>query len=248
MYVWKWWRESRNRIITHLTLLVSTAVLFAIMAVAMHERSADTGPVPPLEIWRASLIMFGSVVVFFAGLGLGGSGIGEEFAQGTMEFLLTRPRRRRYFVWAGWATGAVELFIIIALAVLASFVTLAYATKSAANWKLLLVIVPLFVFGAVVYGLTYFMTALLKNGRAGLSTSLGLFVLYCLLPVAVGLPWVIAFLHRKINLPTPLDVLMASKWATIPGAHFPVLATLGWCLVALAFPLASQLLFERAEL
>jgi hypothetical protein len=137
---------------------------------------------------------------------------------------------------------------MIALDVLASFVTLAYATKFAANWKLLVVIVPLFVFGAVVYSLTYFMTALLKNGRAGLSTSLGLFVLYCLLPVALNLPWVVDFLHRRINLPTPVDVLFAaSKWATLPGAHFPLITTLGWCLVAVAFPLAAQFFLERAE-
>jgi hypothetical protein len=59
---------------------------------------------------------------------------------------------------------------------------------------------------------------------------------------------VIALLHRRIDLPTPLDVLAASKWATIPGAYFPLVTTLAWGLVALAFPLATQFLFERAEL
>ena len=248
MYAWKCWRESRNRVITCLTLLTAATVFFGWAALTTNRGSAGSAPkVPPLDWWRAGLIVSGSPVVFLAGLGLGASGVGEEFAQGTAEFLLTRPRRRRYFVWAGWATGAVELFIIVALAVLASFVTLAYVIKSAGNWKLLAIIVPLFVFGAVVYSLTYFMTALLKNGRAGLSVGLGVFVLYSLLPVALGLPWVIAFLHRKINLPTPLGVLMASRWVTIPGVHFPVAVTLGWSLVALAFPLAAQFFFERAE-
>jgi ABC-type transport system involved in multi-copper enzyme maturation permease subunit len=249
MYIWKCWRESRNRVITFLILLVSTAVLFAFTDAAVRERLPHTAPKPPvLEMLWATLLSLGTIVVSFIGLGLGSSGIGEEFAQGTQEFLLTRPRRRRYFVWAAWATGAVELFIIVALAIVASFVTLAYVIKSAGSWKLLEVILPLFVFGAVVYSLTYFMTALLKDGRSGLIVSLGLFVLYLLLPVALNLPWVVDFLHRKINLPTPVDVLVgASKWATIPGAHFPLVTTLGWCLVALAFPLAAQFFFERAE-
>jgi ABC-type transport system involved in multi-copper enzyme maturation permease subunit len=248
MYIWKCWRESRGRIITFLILLVSTGVLFAWLAATLPRGSGDGAPrMTAADAWRGTLLTLGSMIVGFAGLGLGASGIGEEFEQGTVEFLLTRPRRRRYFVWTGWATGAAALFIMIALDVLASFVTLAYATEFAANWKLLVVIVPLFVFGAVVYSLTYFMTALLKNGRAGLSTSLGLFVLYCLLPVALNLPWVVDFLHRRINLPTPVDVLLASKWATLPGAHFPLVTTVGWCLVALAFPLAAQFFFERAE-
>jgi hypothetical protein len=92
------------------------------------------------------------------------------------------------------------------------------------------------------------MTALRKNGRAGLSTSLGVIVLYVLLAEAVQQPWVIALLHRRIDLPTPLDVLAASKWATIPDAHFPVAATLGWSLVALALPLGTQFFLEWAEL
>jgi ABC-type transport system involved in multi-copper enzyme maturation permease subunit len=249
MYVWKWWRESRNRVITYLTLLMAVTVFLGWTALTADQRSPDSAPkVPPLEWWRATLIAFGSIIVGFAGLGLGASGVGEEFAQGTAEFLLTRPRRRRYFVWTAWATGAAALFIIIALAVVASFVPVAYVVKSAGNWKLLAMIVPLFVFGGVVYSLTYFMAALMKNGRAGLSLSLGLIVLDLLLPVAVQLPWVIALLHRRINLPSFADVLQASAWTTIPGAHFPVMTTVAWSLVALAFPLASQLLFERAEL
>jgi len=241
MYAWKWWRESRGRIITYLILLVSTAVLFAWTAATLPFRSGNGAPkVAEAEVWRATLMSLGSIIVAFAGLGLGASGIGGEFEQGTVEFLLTRPRRRRYFVWAGWVTGAAALFITVALAVLCSFATLVYVMKSPSNWRMPVMIVPLFVFGAVVYSLTYFMTALVKNGRAGLTLSLGIIVLDLLLPVVVHLGW-------RIDLPSPLDVLVGSRWATVRGAHFPVAATLGWCLVALAFPLATQFLFERAE-
>jgi len=241
MYLWKWWRENRNRAFTYLILLVSVAVLFAWNAVTQTQRPGDWAHgMSAEELWRLTLIDFGSLIVVFAGLGLGAAGVGEEFAQGTVEFLLTRPRRRRYFVWAGWAAGAATLFIIISLAVLASFVTLTYVMKSPSHWKLLATIVPMFVLGVVVYSLTYLMTALVKNGRAGLSLSLGLIVLDLLLPVAVQMRW-------RVDVPSPADVLAASKWATGASAHFPVAAVLGWSLVALAFPLAAQFLFERAE-
>jgi ABC-type transport system involved in multi-copper enzyme maturation permease subunit len=241
MYAWKWWRESRNRAITYLILLVSIAVLFAWNASTQTQRPGDWAHgMPAVELWRLTLIDFGSIIIVFAALGLGASGVGEESAQGTVEFLLTRPRRRRYFVWTGWVAGAVTLFIMVALAVVASFIALVYFTKSAGTWKLLVVIVPLFVFGAVVYSLTYLMTALVKNGRAGLSLSLGLVLIGLSLPMAVHLRW-------RVDLPSPADVLAASKWATIPGMHFPLITTLAWSLVALAMPLATQFLLERAE-
>lgn len=241
MYAWKWWRENRKRAITYLILLVGLAVLFAWNASTQPLRPGDWAhQIPAAELWRIALIGFGSIIVAFAGLGLGASGVGEEFAQGTVEFLLTRPRRRRYFVWTGWATGLATLFTMIALAVLASFVTLVYVMKSAGNWKLLAIIVPLFVLGAVVYSLTYLMTALVKSGRKGLNLTLGLILIDLLLPVAVHMRW-------QIVLPSFVDVLEASKWATVPGAHFPLMVILGWSLVALVFPLATQFLFERAE-
>jgi len=241
MYAWKWWRENRNRVITYLILLVSVAVLFAWNASTQPQRPGNWAhKVPAVELWRMGVIDLGSIIVAFAALGLGASGVGEEFAQGTVEFLLTRPRRRRYFVWAGWAAGVATLLIMIALAVLASFVTLVYVMKSAGNWKLLATVVPLFVLGAVVYSLTQFMTALVKNGRTGLSLGLGIIVIDLLLPVAVRMRW-------EIALPSFVDVLEAAKWATGPGTHFPVMVILGWSLAALAFPLATQFLFGRAE-
>jgi ABC-type transport system involved in multi-copper enzyme maturation permease subunit len=241
MYAWKWWRENRSRVIVYLILLVIiTAFLPWASCWAYLQGSSGAREAAALDVWRICLVSLGSFAMAFAGLGLGASGVGEEFAQGTVEFLLTRPRRRRYFVWAGWATGAATLFIMVTLAVLGSFATFVYVTKSVHHWKFLTMAVPLFVLGAVVYSLTYFMTALMKSGRTGLSLSLGLFVIALFLPVAVNLLW-------RIDLPTPLDVLAASKWATLPGAHFPVAATIGWSLVALALPLAAQFLFERAE-
>jgi ABC-type transport system involved in multi-copper enzyme maturation permease subunit len=241
MYAWKWWRESRKRIISYLImLLVATAVS---PWLSLWDYPHATGGILGagiVEMWRIALTGFGSFVVVLAGLNLGASGVGEEFAQGTVEFLLTRPRRRRYFVWASWAIGAATLFIMIALAILGSFATFVYVTKSAQYWKFLTMIVPLFVLGTLVFGLTYFMTAVRRSTRNGLTSSLGLILIGLLLPAAVQLQW-------RINLPTPLDMLDASMWATIPGTHFPVAATAGWSLVALAFPLATQFLFERAE-
>ncbi len=241
MYAWKWWREHRGRAITYLIILSAFAAFIPWLNPAGPPHFAGQGYVPgAVETWRIALVVFGSIVLVIAGLGLGASGVGDEFSQGTLGFLLAQPRSRKYFVWAGWLAGASAVLMIIGLAVLISLASLAVLTKTALGWKLPTIIVPLFVLGAVVYGLTFFMTALTKNGRNGMSYSLGV------LAISLPLPWALET-EAKVSVPSPFDVLEASKWATSQSAHFPFVAIIGWGLVALAFPLATQFLFERAE-
>jgi len=241
MYAWKWWRENRSRAIAYLIVVAALAVFLPWMNPKGFPNAAGRArELGAEEMWRFALAGFGSLVCIFAGLSLGATGVGDEFAQGTLDFLLTKPRSRKYFVWAGWLAGAGTLLMMAALAVLLSLVNLAFVTKSLPNWKLLAIIIPLFVLSVVAYSLTYFMTALTKSARSGLSFGLGLIVIAELLPVAGYAEW-------QIDLPSLFSVLETSRWATGQGAHFPLAATIGWSLVALAFPFATQFLFQRVE-
>lgn len=236
MYAWKWWREHRGRVFTYLIALVGLAVLIP----WMYKTGGRAHELGAVELWRLSLAGFGSLVMLVAGLSLGASGVGQEFSQGTLDFLLAQPRSRKYFVWAEWVTGASALLVMVGLAVVISLVNFAVLTKTLPTWKLLTIILPLFVFGAVAYSLTYFMTALSKSGSNGMARSLGLIVAAFVLPIAARREW-------HINLPSLATLLEASRWATMPGIHFPWAAMIGWSMVALAFPLATQFLFERTE-
>ena len=225
-----------------MTVLVALTVFTSRMTPAGAPQGAGPGYARAvLDLWRLALVGPGSLVLIFAGLTLGASGVGEEYAQGTLDFLLTRPRSRKYFVWTDWLTGVGTLLLMVALAVALSLANLAFIARSALTWRLLATIIPLFVIGAVNYSLTSFVTTLTKNVSSGLTYSLGLILAAALLPVAVHAEW-------QVNLPSLANLLEISKWATTPGVHFPALATLGWCLIALAFPLVTQFFFERVEL
>ncbi len=246
MYLWKYWRDNRARLIA--CLIVIPAIV-ALMIMVMER----TLPAPELSnrardfsiLWTTTL-MGSRVLVLFLALALGASGIGEEFAQRTAEFLLTRPRSRRYFVWAGWAAGAGQFMIIASVFLLVTFVALLYRFKIPFAWDFLSPIVPLFIWGAVVYGLTYLITTMLRNTRNGFATGLGMVLFYPALVSLLQYLWSIQ-LPSPGDLFTPMSFVAEGTKAAESGVSFPVVAAVGWTLVALACPLVAQLIVERLE-
>lgn len=249
MYAWKCWRDTRSRFILYLSLLVPLCVILAATALLWNPKtgwSLVRGSSQARIAWvgqdvvRVSLFFWGAFFTSIASFSLGASGIGEEFRRGSLEFLLTRPRRRSYFVWTGWAVGVCELLIILSLAVLATIGTLFYLTGSVYTWRFLGVILFLFPGGAVLYGLTYFMTVLLRSSRDALGYSVVLLFMHLLLTVAVRQWW-------QVDLPSLTDLLGSYKWIIDAAVPFPAARVAGWGLIAAAFPVAAQLIFDRAE-
>jgi len=117
---------------------------------------------------------------------LGSSGMPGDCNKETIYFLLTRPRRRGYFVWTGFAVGAGETLAIISLGVLAAFLMLVYLTGRVYTWRFFGVI-PIFGVGTlVVYGQTFLLGILSRSTQDGITYSLGLFLAEVSLPVAVN--------------------------------------------------------------
>jgi ABC-type transport system involved in multi-copper enzyme maturation permease subunit len=77
----------------------------------------------------AFLSTFGLLGMLTA-LALGTFIASEEFADKTVQFLFTKPRSRAYFIWAGWAIGGVELFLIAIVNLSAGWLTLITVTHS----------------------------------------------------------------------------------------------------------------------
>jgi ABC-type transport system involved in multi-copper enzyme maturation permease subunit len=247
MYFWKCWRDNRTHFIVSLIALPALCVFFTVIAVRLGDPDAVRKGTPPsvIQAWSTTteFILGGwaSVFTLMWGLVLGASGLGEEFKERTADFLLVRPRRRRFWVWAGWSVGVTELSVMVFLAVGATFGTLTYMTGHVHTWRPLATTLPLAIGGTVVYGLTYFMTIVARSGRQGLSYGIGILFIDLLLPSAVSYYW-------NVNLPSILGFMMgACKWVTSPTAVFPVGGLVLWTLVALAFPVAAQLVLERAE-
>ena len=243
MYFWKCWRDTRVPFVISLTMLVFAAGVATCSNSLLFSREtgwslvrADS-PERAAWVWRHALRSLGAVGVAAAplvGLVLGAIGVGDEFKPGSLDFLLTRPRPRRYFVWAGWAVGAGELLLISFAAVVFAFALLLYLTGTVHNWGIFALVPTMFAVAAVMYGLTYFLTVLLRSGRNGQALSLGVLVAYVL------------FCWWRIDPPGWWGLFFSSAKLQ-PVESFPTLQLASWSLLALAFLLAAQFVFDRAD-
>lgn len=250
MYAWKCWRETRARFVLFLSMAATLCALGAVGGAAKIDRVTRLGvvvrstPRPVSQIWADGTTLavggWGTFITLCAAFGLGASGVGEEFRQHTLEFLLTLPRRRRFFVWTGWFVGVCQLLLLASLGAVSTFGTLVYLTGRVYTWRVLAAALPLLTGGAVLYGLTYFMTVLTRSGRSGLSYSLGVSLIYLLLPVAADRLW-------QIHVPSLSQLMASCEWVTSCSIAFPATRLAGWALVGLAFPIGAQLLVENAD-
>jgi ABC-type transport system involved in multi-copper enzyme maturation permease subunit len=238
MYIWKSWRDTRSRFIFFLIVITAVGVFFTII---LRPIDVQTGSV--VHLWSDVADVLGyfcSILALLAALSLAAPGIGQEFKEQTLGFLLTRPRRRRYWIWTCWAVGACELGLVVFIAVVATFGTLSFVSGRVYTWRLLVATLPMFIGTVAVYSLTYLLTVLTRSSEQGLSYGLGILLIDLLLPVA-GYYW-------HVHLPSVMSFMIAGcRWTAIPKLAFPLGQFAIYAAVALAFLLAAQLVLERAE-
>jgi ABC-type transport system involved in multi-copper enzyme maturation permease subunit len=255
MYLWKCWRETRVGFVVVLILAAASWYIVHIEALVMDK--FDTGGIfvisNPGEIegyWLALAHQIGVVFLFpcLLVMGFGTSGPGDELARGTADFLLTRPRPRRYFVWASWFAGALEILAVVLVYVFLAFVAAICITRTIYTWKFLLMVLPIFMLGLVFYGPICLMTALERSGRKGYAAGLGLIILYVLLGGLLRARWM-------MHLPSPVDLMLpfanvvhgASGIPAAGASYSPFVGMVGWSLFALACPALAQVYIERTD-
>lgn len=210
----------------------------------------------PQILWTAMIGITFTMVYLCAivmGFVTGASNVGGDFARGSAEFLLTRPRSRRHFVWAGWSAGIAEVLALMLATGLvvwgATFFILGAVWRQVTSpirfqveqstIDIPMMVAAAFLTAALVFGLTYFMGVLLKSSQRGLIASLG---------ILAGYQGLNAILREtaRLSLPT-LDFLeranLAARWDGSQRAQF-----IGWLLLVLAFPFAAQLALHRKEI
>lgn len=243
MYLWKYWRDTRLRFIF---ILISVVVVWVLYVLVQMRRAGH--PLAAALYWQditATLWTFFPCCLL--GMGFAIAGPGEEFAQGTSDFLFTRPRSRQYFIWASWTAGAVQILVIVSVYVLAAFLGAIYLTRTVYTWKFLAIILPVFIMCLIAYGIVYLMTALRRSGRKGFSTGVVVIAFYFFLEgllrsrADMRLPY-------PQNLMPPFGYLVRGAHLPAPTFHFPLAGVVGWTLFALACPLLAQLYIERTEI
>src|SRR3990172_1622800 len=105
-----------------------------------------------------------------------------------MPFLLTRPARRRSFVWTDWQLGMTQMVAISAMMLLGAIPFLVYTSRAyvGRSWPLLPGCVVL---ASALYGLTHFMTVLTGSSMKGLSAAVAAVLFYMFLPGALDEWW-----------------------------------------------------------
>lgn len=259
MYLSKQWRESR--IITILAAL-GLALLLALVvraSVAIDTVNFDNrnfhGGFGPAFV---PLFYVESVLVGFWGWLAAGIGSGKNLGEDSGSFLFTRPRRRAWFLWSDWGYAMAQIAIIIGLANLMIGLLLAHIlhlmnipaaiplTEGGALVSvaavLALVSVGVLLFAGLIYGLTYLSTILIRRA-SGVMLGAGILVAYLILSGLVH------HYYPSVNLPCVIISLFDFNHHGFYGFHGHLVVNIVVrAAVMMAFPVAAQLVLDRAEI
>jgi hypothetical protein len=196
----------------------------------------------------------------------GQTGLGRHFHQNAGDFLFTRPRSRRYFVWSEWGFGMLSAMLLTAIlglwflvgghlptvhvtrTVMAGNSVHTVQTTTMASELgvpllplILLAGLSILLFAGILTGLAQFFSLLFRNGGYGLAAGLAALIVY-------GWANMLLVRYRGVHLPNPFFVsfhLYGQRLALAPD--FAVDLILRTALI-LAFPLLTQLWLERVDI
>jgi hypothetical protein len=255
MYFWKYWRDTRRGVFVYLGVLAVFATFWLFKMShpdTVHKLGGD-----PSTLWAMDvgmIIGLSYLCALVMGFTTGANSAGADIGNGTGDFLLTRPRPRSYFIWDGWIAGIAEIFTLIGITALTVLASTTLATGPV--WRQIstpghfsfddqhtihvpLVLGIVFVTAAVVFSLTYSSTVFFRSGQRGVIAGLAILFGYSI-GSSILKAWV------GISLPS-LNLDDSSFGLNSPWYHAPLLHILGWALLAFAFPVAAQLIFDRRD-
>jgi len=258
MYFWTCWISKRYRLAIDLTLAIALT-LFATLPAGIVYRYGrlELAPMTPQQVvktWSSGVensLMLLLVLLLFAAADLGALAMGEGSKRQDMDFLLTRPRPRRYFVWISWLAGLSQLAPLLGLSVLTSLITLFAMTHVLLPGPLLTLSVAILVEAVAMFTLVFVLVVLTRSAQNS-------FLITGLVLIAFA---ILGFV-RDPNRTNPgyfqyaiwFDSDYRPKyfgmfdWYTSPHQPFPLANVVLLLCVTLALPLIAQFGFERRDL
>src|SRR6185312_2146808 len=210
MYLRKQWRESRI-----VSILAAIGLLLLLALVVRGAVAIDTVNFGDAQNHSEGfgavfipIFYVEAVLVGFWGWLIAGIGVGKNLGEESGSFLLTRPRRRAWFLWSDWGYAMAQIAAIIVLAnlmigLLAAHLLhlmhLAAAVQIDGDtislfMMMVLVSVGALLFAGLIYGLTYFSTIVLKRS---IGVMLGAGILFAYLIFI----WLIHLLNPSVHFP-----------------------------------------------
>jgi ABC-type transport system involved in multi-copper enzyme maturation permease subunit len=239
MYLWKCWRDTRSSFFAFLSTLLAAGAYAAYVKFDPFGWIAAK-PMDSRILWQSLATGLLDTTVLFVplagGLFLGALGVGMEFEKGTADFLLTRPRTRRYFLWTSWGLGAAQIVVLMLVGCLFRLARLGLRPIEGPG-DFLRSLVALCTLALFCYTVTYLMTTLSRNSRNG--TALAILAI-------TGYEGLYAWLHFWYGIEIPFFGHLLKR-DSHTAAGFSLAFVAGWLAVCLALMLVAQLRFERAE-
>lgn len=262
MYLSKLWREGRL-----LTILAVVALLLLFAGLVRFDYflgSVQMQHPDPQQIaggivgFLVGILYTESILVSFWGWLSAGIGIGKNLGEDSGSFLLTRPRRRAWFLWNDWGYTMAQIAAIIAVTNLIFLFSIEHilailhvpavvpidgnAGSISVPFLMLLISIAVLLVAGLIYGISYFSTILIKR-TSGVMLGAGILLGYFILG---------GVLHHyapSVHLPSLVMNIFAHGHHAPPGltGHLGINIA-ARAIAMLAFPFAAQLILDRSEI
>lgn len=247
MYFWICWYTKRYRLVIYLTLAIVLTFMGCLPEALEYQGGHWFLPkmTPPLvtRIWDSGTVNTIGVlivVMLFAAADLGALAMGEDSKRRELDFLLTRPKPRNYFVWTSWLAGLTELVPLLALPILISVIVMFYMTNALYPGVLVRMSLALFAMAASMYAMVFLFSTLSGTPQNGLQIAGFVVFLYAGFNYARSEAWFNGGFHAKS--------WSAFDWFEESHQLFPHANLLVLICVTLALPLIAQVGFKRKDL
>ena len=257
MFFWNCWMRNRFRLVAYL-VLGCALMLLATLPVTMKFVHGHWIWVHPgtaadaMDAWRfgtehAALVLI--LAMLFSAADLGSLGLGESAARKEYDFLLTRPRNRRHFVWAAYVAGLAQMCLLGLIFLVVAVTTLYGLTSRLHAHRLGLLSLAAFVLIVLVFSGAFALSVGTGNTRTGFELAFCLLVFYySVLQVNwhIG-PWL--FNHHKARMVDMSLVYAGGAYDWLLNeqtVNYSVLLLMLAATVLLAF--LAQFAFERKDL
>jgi ABC-type transport system involved in multi-copper enzyme maturation permease subunit len=243
--------RNRFRLVAYLVLGCSLILLGTLPVtiksvhghwVWVHPRTVSDAE----DAWRFGFEHVALAMIFlmlFSAADLGSLGVGESAARKEYDFLLTRPRPRRYFVWTAWLAGLTQLCLLALIPLAVAMVTLYAETSQLCPDRLWLLSLGAFELSVLVFSAAFALSVATGSSRNGFELVFSLLVIYyAAKQIMGGVGLYVSFWIRGNSYAMgAYDWLMTGK-----QVHYLVLLLMLPATVAL--PFLAQLGFERKDL
>ena len=247
MYFWTCWYTKRFRLTIYLTLALALTVLGCLPeAFEYHTGRWVLGVMTAprvARIWNGgtdNTLALSLVIMLFAAADLGALALGEDTKRRELDFLLTRPRPRSYFVWTSWLAGVGELIPLLVIPGATSILVMFYMTHVVLAGPMLRMEGVIFAMAAAMLALVFLLATLTGQAQNGFQIAGFVIFLYAGFNYARNEVWFNPDYHPRYY--------GAFDWYESSHQLFPYANLVFLIAATLALPLITHGGFKRKDL